>query len=169
MCAPANRQFDEFQPRFCVAACRATSSTEMVPALMFSLAHGIIAPCNLLPGKVTGKERKGTEGQLCWWGNRREAKLMAFGTGFIPGRGMPLQEGIPREGWWGWRRHRDGSEQPCSSGMDIPALPALRAWSRRRNGHSRGGSRGEGRRKSLGKAGAGVGRGRQAAAAASVY
>lgn len=31
---------------------------EIVAGLMLSLANSVIAPCNLLPGKVTGKKKK---------------------------------------------------------------------------------------------------------------
>lgn len=43
---------------------------EIVAGLMLSLANSVIAPCNLLPGKVTRKKKEkkkeGREDQL-WW------------------------------------------------------------------------------------------------------
>lgn len=47
--------------------------------LMLSLAHGIIAPCNLLPGKVTKKERKGEKHNFVDWGTREKEREKANG------------------------------------------------------------------------------------------
>lgn len=59
---------------FCIAVCCATSSTEIVAGLMLSLAHSVIAPCNLLPGKVTEKERRGVKNNTGGWGAKKKER-----------------------------------------------------------------------------------------------
>lgn len=59
---------------FCIAVCCATSSTEIVAGLMLSLAHSVIAPCNLLPGKVTEKERRGVKNNIGGWGAKKKER-----------------------------------------------------------------------------------------------